>query len=153
MRILQISVAKFYVRNSSYKIGHGALQQKEMNNWIGPTVEQLWKYAMHVLHNFLGVQHKHNSFLFGPIQPSSLTTEELHESANGLKICFQVDVVHSWFSSYQMRSLWQTKMLEGKGSDWHIGKQKNARQLIFTRKAGRCDQMVLQFSLFVHLQP
>ena len=25
-----------------------------MNNWIGPTVKQVWNYAMHVLHIFLG---------------------------------------------------------------------------------------------------
>ena len=33
-------------------LDHGALQQKEMSNWIGPTVKQLWNYAMHLLHNF-----------------------------------------------------------------------------------------------------
>ena len=27
-------------------------RQKEMNNRIGPTVKQLWNYAVHVLHNF-----------------------------------------------------------------------------------------------------
>ena len=26
-----------------------------MSNWIGPTVEQLWNYAIHVLRNFLGL--------------------------------------------------------------------------------------------------
>ena len=27
----------------------------EMNNWIGPTVKQLWNYAIHVLHKFGGL--------------------------------------------------------------------------------------------------
>ena len=26
-----------------------------MNNWIGPTVKQVWNIAMHVLHNFFGL--------------------------------------------------------------------------------------------------
>ena len=41
-------------KNKSYSGHcHGGIQQKEMNNWIGPTVKQLWNFAMHVLHNFL----------------------------------------------------------------------------------------------------
>ena len=31
---------------------------------------------MHVLHNLLGVCHKHNSLLLGPIQPSPLSSKE-----------------------------------------------------------------------------
>ena len=54
-----------------------------MSNWIGPTVKQLWNNAMHVLHNFFWGQHKHNSFLLGPIQPSSPTTKELHALVEG----------------------------------------------------------------------
>ena len=45
---------------------------------IGPTPKQLWNYAMHVLHKCFWVEHKHNSFLLGPKQPSSPTTKELH---------------------------------------------------------------------------
>ena len=45
---------------------------------IGPTVKQLWNYAMHVLHKFFGFNRKHNSFSLGPIQPSSPTAKELH---------------------------------------------------------------------------
>ena len=26
-----------------------------MNSWIGPTVKQLFYYALHVMHNFLGL--------------------------------------------------------------------------------------------------
>ena len=57
-----------------------ALQLKEMNSWIDPTVKQLRNYAMHVLHNFWGFNiGKHQSFLLGPIQSSSHTTKELHD--------------------------------------------------------------------------
>ena len=42
-----------------------ALQQKKMNNWIGPTVKQLWKYAMHVQHNFFGFNINTTAFCLG----------------------------------------------------------------------------------------
>ena len=57
---------------------YGALQLKEMSNWIAPTVKQLWKYTMHCYFFLGGGQLKHNSFLLGPMQPSSPTTKELH---------------------------------------------------------------------------
>ena len=46
------------------KLLHGALQSKQMNNWIRPTVKHEWNVAMDLLHNFLvGVCHKHNKHL------------------------------------------------------------------------------------------
>ena len=62
-----------------YVFNHGALQYKEMNNRIGPTVNLEWNVAMLVLPIFWFF-HKHNSIPFGPIQPSSPNTKELHGS-------------------------------------------------------------------------
>ena len=45
--------------------GHGALQQKEMSNWIGPTVKELWNFAMHVLHKFFGFNINATAFCLG----------------------------------------------------------------------------------------
>ena len=36
-----------------------------MSNWIGSTVKQLWNYAMHVLHNFLGLDTNTIAFCLG----------------------------------------------------------------------------------------
>ena len=33
-----------------------------MSNWIGPTVKQLWNYAMDVLHNILGLTQTQQLF-------------------------------------------------------------------------------------------
>ena len=33
-----------------------------MSTWIGPTVKQLWSYAMHMLHNFLGLTQTQQLF-------------------------------------------------------------------------------------------
>ena len=52
-----------------------------MSKWIGPTITQLWNYAILVLHNFVGLT-KHNSLLFGPIHPSPPTSKELHGVAH-----------------------------------------------------------------------
>ena len=43
------------VSTKLYRLNHGALQQKQMNNRISPKVKQIWNVAMHVLHNFLGL--------------------------------------------------------------------------------------------------
>ena len=46
-----------------------------MNDWICPTGKHVCYNEMHVLSNFdMG---KHNSFMLGPIQPSSPTSKEL----------------------------------------------------------------------------
>ena len=37
----------------------------EMSNWIGPTVKQLWNYAMHVLHNFFRFNINTAAFCLG----------------------------------------------------------------------------------------
>ena len=36
-----------------------------MSNWIGPRVKQLWNYAMHVLHKFLGFNINTTAFCLG----------------------------------------------------------------------------------------
>ena len=36
-----------------------------MNNWIGPTVKQLWILAMQVLHNLFGVNINTAAFCMG----------------------------------------------------------------------------------------
>ena len=36
-----------------------------MSNWIGPTVKQLWNYAMHVLHNFFVFNTNTTAFCLG----------------------------------------------------------------------------------------
>ena len=40
----QLPIYNLYRKN--LKLCHGALQQKEMNNWIGPTVKRLWNDAI-----------------------------------------------------------------------------------------------------------
>ena len=65
-----------------------------MSNWIGPTVKQLWNYAMRLLHNFLGFNMKHNSFLLGPIQPSSSITKELHDLSIDENLRLELDIDH-----------------------------------------------------------
>ena len=36
-----------------------------MSNWIGPTVKQLWNYALHLLHNFFGFNPNTTAFCLG----------------------------------------------------------------------------------------
>ena len=36
-----------------------------MSNWIGPTVKQLWNFAINVLHNFLGLNISNTPFCLG----------------------------------------------------------------------------------------
>ena len=80
------SVAEDRTRDSSFEanlrlFGKGALQQKEMKKLIGPKVKQVRNVAMHAQHNFWRGCHKNNSLTLGPIQPSSPSTKELHDSA------------------------------------------------------------------------
>ena len=49
-----------------------------MSNWIGPTVKQLWNFAMHVLHNFFGFSINTTTFCLGRSSYSSPSTKELH---------------------------------------------------------------------------
>ena len=53
------------LKNPPDKLNHGALWQKEMSNKIGPTVKQLWNYAMHVLHKFFGFNINTTAFCLG----------------------------------------------------------------------------------------
>ena len=54
-------------RTHSYqRVGHGALYDKEMINWIGPKAKHIWIYSMHVRNKFL-LFFKHNSSPHGPI--------------------------------------------------------------------------------------
>ena len=50
-----------------YQIGHGALQQMEMNNWIGPIVKRVRNNAMRVLHNIWGGLTHTTAFRLGQI--------------------------------------------------------------------------------------
>ena len=47
------------------EVSYGALQQKEMNSWIGPTVKHLWNDDMHVLHKFVGFNINTTAFCLG----------------------------------------------------------------------------------------
>ena len=38
---------------------------KEMSNWIGPAVKQVWNYAIHVLHNFFRFNINTTAFCLG----------------------------------------------------------------------------------------
>ena len=85
---------------------HGVLQQNEMNNWIGPTVKQLWNYAMHVLQIFFGISIYATAFCFS----------------------------QSAFISYNSRSI-LTKILSKYhleiSENWHLvalGRQKNRKR-------------------------
>ena len=60
------STFKIVTNESNYKwVQDGALQQKEMNNWIGLTVKHLWNDAMYKLHNFLGFNINTTVFCLG----------------------------------------------------------------------------------------
>ena len=72
---------------STYDTTHAALQQKEMNNWMGPTVEHLWNIAMHVLHNFF-----HSSKTLGPSSPS---TKELFGEIGISSSMLQMSMIQS----------------------------------------------------------
>ena len=50
-----VSDAKCSIRDLVFTRDRSNSQTKEMSNWIGPIVKQLWNYAMHVLHKFLMV--------------------------------------------------------------------------------------------------
>ena len=56
-----------------YLIGYGAIQQKEMNNPICPTVKNVWNDAMHVLDT--------TAYHMGHFQPQSPSVKEFHGSA------------------------------------------------------------------------
>ena len=62
-------------------LSNGALQQREMNTWIGPSDKRVWNVAIHVLHIF-GVCHKCRMLPLRPIQHSSPSNQELQGQAS-----------------------------------------------------------------------
>ena len=70
------------------------------------TVKQLWNYAMCVSHNFWGFHHNQNSFLLGPIQPSSPTTKELHVR---VRIPFYMAMLFKESNTYFRKRMLQTE--------------------------------------------
>ena len=56
----------YYLFIRSSVLSHGDLEQKEMNNSIGPTVQHAWNNSMHVVqHNFLGFDINTPAFCLG----------------------------------------------------------------------------------------
>ena len=67
---LSVSILSFpFHTRPSYKnhtpLQHGALQWKEMSNWISPTVKQQWNYSIHILHKFFGFNINATVFCLG----------------------------------------------------------------------------------------
>ena len=60
-----VSDAKCSIRDLVFTRDRSNSQTKEMSNWIGPIVKQLWNYAMHVLHSFFEFNINTTAFCWG----------------------------------------------------------------------------------------
>ena len=100
--------------NDHFKVTtHGALQQKEMNNRIGPNAKQVCNIAMYVLHIF-GVCHNHNSLPLGPIQSSSPSTKELRELPHFLQFAIK-GILYPLFCRKSFDELWSSLAVDVDG--------------------------------------
>ena len=69
-----------------------------MSNWIGPTVKQLWNYAMHLLHNFFGFDTNTTAFCLGRSSLHLLLIKSSIRHHFGVR-CFIVLVPVWWVSA------------------------------------------------------